>query len=189
MKIQRIESIIEAVLFASGDAVSIDKLSEIAEVDKSTLQSVVARLSDKYNYEQRGIKIIRVGDKYQMATRGEFAEYVQKIVEPRKRNPLSKATIEVLAIIAYKQPITRSTIENIRGVNSDNSVSRLLELGLIEEKGKLDAPGRPMLFGTTDEFLRSFALGSLADLPPIDEFVIEEPIDTESIGSQQILNS
>lgn len=188
MDIKRIESVIEAVLFASGDAISIDKLSEIVEVDKATLQSVVKRLTDKYDYEQRGIKIIQVGDKYQMATRGEYAKYVQKIVQPRKRNPLSKATIEVLAIVAYKQPVTRSTIENIRGVNSDNSVNRLLELGLIEEKGKLDAPGRPALFGTTDEFLRSFAVSSLSELPSIDEFVIEEPIDTESEGSQQIID-
>lgn len=187
MEIRRIESIIEAVLFASGDAISIDKLCEIIDVDRNTLQSVIARLCDDMDFNKRGIKIIKVGDKYQMATRGEFSEYIQKIVEPRKRNPLSKASLEVLAIIAYKQPVTRTTIENIRGVNSDNSVSRLLELGLIEETGKLDAPGRPALFGTTDEFLRSFAIGSVSELPPIDEFIIEEPIDTTAEGAQQII--
>ncbi len=187
MEIQQIEAIIEAVLFASGDAVSVDKLCEITEVDKTTLLSVVAHLSDTMNYERRGIKIIRVGDKYQMATRGEFSEYVQKITPPKKRNPLSKATLEVLAIVAYKQPVTRTTIEAIRGVNSDNSVTRLLELGLIEETGRLDAPGRPSLFGITDEFLRSFAIGSVLELPPINEFVIQDLPDIGAEGAQQII--
>ncbi|OQB15916.1 MAG: Segregation and condensation protein B [Firmicutes bacterium ADurb.Bin193] len=176
MEIRRIESIIEAVLFASGDAVSAEKLSEITQTDINTLRSVVTGLADRYTYEKRGIKIIKVGDKYQMATRGEFSEYVRQIVEPRRRNPLSKATLEVLAIIAYKQPVTRVMIEKIRGVNCDNSVTRLLELGLIEETGKLDAPGRPSLFCTTDEFLRSFAIDSISELPPITEFIIEEPV-------------
>ena len=189
MEIQKLEAVIEAVLFAAGDAVSVDKLCEITEIDKATLQSVMLRLSDRYNYEKKGIKIIQVGEKYQLATRGEYAEYVQKIVEPKRRNPLSKATIEVLAIIAYRQPITRNGIENIRGVNCDNSVSRLLELELIESKGKLDAPGRPTLFGTTDEFLRSFAISSAAELPPIDEFVIEEAVDTGAVGAQQMLET
>ena len=184
MEIQRIEAIIEAVLFASGDAISVDRLCEIAEVDKDTMQSIIFRLSDAYNYQKRGIRIVQVGDKYQMATRGEFAEYVQKIIEPRKRNPISKATLEVLAIIAYKQPVTRSTCEHIRGVNSDNSFSRLLELGLIEETGRLDAPGRPALFATTDEFLRNFAITSVKELPTLDEFIIEEIVNMGEIDKQ-----
>ncbi len=187
MEIQKIEGIIEAVLFAAGDAVSVDKLCEITRIDRPTLLSIITRLSDSYSYNKRGIKIVKVGDKYQMATRGEFFEYVQKIAEPIKRNPLSRATLEVLAVIAYKQPVTRATIERIRGVNSDNSVSRLLELGLIEETGRLDAPGRPVLFGTTDEFLRCFAIDSISDLPSIDEFVIDEIIDTSSEGAQQTI--
>jgi segregation and condensation protein B len=187
LEIRKIEGIIEAVLFACGDAISIDKLCEIIEIDAPTLQSIIMRLSDRYNYDKRGIKIIKVGDKYQMATRGEYFKYVQKITPPIKRNPLSNATLEVLAIIAYRQPVTRATIEKIRGVNSDNSVSRLLELGLIEKKGHLDAPGRPSLFGTTDDFLRSFAIGSISELPPIDEFIIEDMPDPNEQGAQQII--
>ena len=142
---------------------------------------------DKYNYEKRGVKIIRLGDKYQMSTRGEFAEYVQKIVEPKKKNPLSKATMEVLAIIAYKQPITRASIEHVRGVNCDNSVSRLLELGLVEVVGRVDAPGRPSLLGTTDEFLRNFAISGLEELMPVDNFVFEEVELNEQITiSEQV---
>lgn len=187
LEIRKIESIIEAVLFACGDAISVDKLSEITKMDKTTLQSIATRLSERYNNEKRGIKIIKVGDKYQMATREEFSEYIQKIVPPQKRNPLSDATLETLAIVAYKQPVTRSTIEKIRGVNSDNSVTRLLELGLIEETGKLNAPGRPALFGTTDDFLRSFAIDSISLLPPIDGFAIEEILNPNEAGTQQII--
>ncbi|NLB80840.1 MAG: SMC-Scp complex subunit ScpB [Clostridiaceae bacterium] len=184
MEIRKLEGIIEAVLFASGDAISLDKLSEITETDSTTLKSVITRLSDSFNYEKRGIKIIQVGDKYQMATRGEFSEYVRKIVPPKKRNPLTNPTLEVLAIVAYKQPVTRSTIEKIRGVNSDNSVTRLIELGLIEETGKLNAPGRPSLFGTTDEFLRSFAIDSISSLPSVDEFIIEDTQNSDQIEIQ-----
>ena len=179
MEIKKIKSIIEAILFASGDAISLDKLSEITEVEKDALQDIIAELMDEYNYHKRGIKIIKLGSKYQMSTRGENAEYVQKIVEPKKRNPLTKATLEVLAIIAYKQPVTRAGIEYVRGVNSDNSVSRLLELGLIEEVGRKDSPGRPALFGTTDEFLRNFALSGLDELVPLEDYIIDE-IETEN---------
>lgn len=184
LSIPTIESIIEAVLFASGDALTIEKLGEITELDEETLRPVLRNMMDRYNYEKRGIKIIRLGNKYQMTTRGEYAPYVQKIVEPKKRNPLSKATLEVLAIVAYKQPVTRSAIEHIRGVNCDNSISRLVELGLIEISGRLDAPGRPSLFSTTDEFLRHFAISGLEELMPVEDFVVETPAELE--GQQDI---
>ena len=187
LSIPNIESIIEACLFASGDALHIDKLSEITELEVEELRGLIKNMMDKYNYEKRGVKIIRLGDKYQMSTRGEFADYVQKIVEPKKKNPLSKATMEVLAIIAYKQPITRASIEHVRGVNCDNSVSRLLELGLVEVVGRVDAPGRPSLLGTTDEFLRNFAISGLEELMPVDNFVIEEVELNEQITiSEQV---
>lgn len=180
LSIPTIESIIEACLFASGEALDLEKLSEITEVEPVTLKQIIKNMTDKYNYEKRGVKIIRLGDKYQMSTRGEFAEYVQKIVEPKKKNPLSKATMEVLAIIAYKQPVTRATIEHVRGVNSDNSVSRLMELGLIDVVGRLDAPGRPSLLGTTDEFLRTFSISGLEEMMPVDSFIIEEAVIEKS---------
>ena len=179
-----IESIIEAVLFASGDAISTDRLCEITQTDRLLFETAISGLIDRYNYEKRGIKILKLGDKYQMTTRGEYADYVQKIVPPRKRNPLSNASMEVLSIIAYKQPVTRGTVENVRGVNSDSSVSRLIELGLVEEIGKLDAPGRPGLLGTTDEFLRSFALSGIDELPPLDSYVAEEIANSAELRAQ-----
>ena len=179
LNIPTIESIIEACLFASGEALEIEKLSEITEVAVEKLDSIIKDMMDRYNYEKRGVKIIRLGNKYQMSTRGEYAEYIQKIVEPKKKNPLSKATMEVLAIIAYKQPITRSAIEHVRGVNSDNSVSRLMELGLIDVVGRLDAPGRPSLLGTTDEFLRTFSISGLEEMIPVENFVIEEEVENK----------
>lgn len=185
MEKQTIESIVEALLFASGEALPLEKMAEIVEIGQDELQSVLTDMMDRYNFEKRGIKIIRLGNKYQMATRGEYSGYIQKIVEPRKKNPLSKATLEVLAIVAYKQPVTRSDIEHVRGVNSDNSVSRLLELGLIEETGRLDAPGRPALFSTTDEFLRNFALSGLEELTPLEDYVIEETEVMHNIEEQE----
>lgn len=161
------ESIIEGLLFASGDALHIDKLSEILQIDKSTLHSILARMIDYYNYERRGIQIIEIDNCYQLCTRPEHYEYIQKLIEPRHKQGLSKAALETMAIIAYNQPITRSSIEQIRGVNCDSALKRLLERGLIEEKGRLDAPGKPILYSSTQEFLRCFGLKSLKELPEI----------------------
>lgn len=168
------KAIIEAVLFASGDGVELSKLSEITQTDVEELQAIIQELADEYSYNKRGLNIIRLEDKCQMVTRGEYADYVQKIVAPRVLRPISSATLEVLAIIAYKQPVTRQVVEKIRGVDSTNSIHKLLERDLIEEQGKLDAPGRPLLFGTTDEFLRTFGLQSLNELPPLEQFLKEE---------------
>ncbi len=180
-----IGSIVEALLFASGDAIELDKLAEIIEVDPLKLNTIIIDLMDKYNYEKRGIRIIKVGKKYQLCTRSEYYEYVQKIVPPQKKHPLSKASIEVLSIVAYKQPVTRSQISHIRGVDSDNSVNRLIEIGLVEIVGKLDAPGRPSLLGTTDEFLRQFGLSSVDELKPLDDYEIDEILKKEETEEGQ----
>ena len=165
MEIREIEAIIEAVLFASGNALSVDRISEIVEVDKNTVRSIIHRMMDYYNYERRGLQIIQLDDCYQLCTRPEYFEYIKKLVQPKQQQGLSKAAMEVLSIIAYNQPITKSSIDYIRGVNSDAALARLLERGLVEEKGRLDAPGKPFLYGTTQEFLRCFGLRSLEDLP------------------------
>ncbi|MBQ2754922.1 MAG: SMC-Scp complex subunit ScpB [Clostridia bacterium] len=168
-----VQSVVEALLFASGDAMELKELADIIDINPEILNNIILELSDKLNYEKRGIKIIKLGTKFQMCTRGEYYEYIQKIVPPQKKMPLSKASIETLSIVAYKQPVTRSQISHIRGVDSDNSVNRLIELGLIEVVGKLDAPGRPSLLSTTDEFLRQFGLSSLEELEPLDSFEID----------------
>ena len=183
MDIKTVEAIIEGVLFAAGDAVKIEKLSDIAEVDTGTLVSIVNNISDRYAAEKSGIMIIRLEDSFQMCTRPEYNEYISRLKEPKKSQSLSNAAIEVLSVIAYRQPVTRSQIENIRGVSSDSLVSRLVERGLVKEVGRLDAPGRPILFSTTEEFLRCFNLSSLTELP--DYSVIRE--SNENVGEEQII--
>lgn len=168
MEIREIQAIIEAVLFAAGDAVEIERLADIVDVDKRSLREILKKMIDDYNYERRGIHIIKMEDSYQMCTRGEYLEYVSMLAEPPRKQNLSNAALEVLAIVAYKQPVTRSSIEHIRGVNCDYIVNRLIERNFIEEQGRLDAPGRPILFGTTQHFLRSFGVSSLAELPEFD---------------------
>lgn len=174
MEIREIQSVLEAVLFAAGDAVELEKLADIVDVDKKSLREILKKMMDNYNYERRGIHLIQLENSYQMCTRGEYHDYVAMLAEPRRKQSLSNAAIEVLAIIAYKQPVTRSMIEQIRGVNCDYVVNRLVERNLIEEKGRLDAPGRPILFGTTQEFLRCFGVSHLGALPEFDSFGIPE---------------
>lgn len=176
MEIKQIEAAIEAVLFAAGVPVELDRLADILELDRITTRSILARMIDDYDYNMRGIHIIRLDNSYQLGTRREYYEYIRRLAEPKRSQSLSSAAMEVLAIVAYKQPITKSTIENIRGVSCDTPVNRLLERNFIEEKGRLEAPGRPILLGTTDEFLRSFGLSSVADLP---EFESIDPGDLE----------
>ncbi|MGE4282906.1 MAG: SMC-Scp complex subunit ScpB [Clostridia bacterium] len=174
MNIKEIESIVEGVLFAWGDAIHIDKLSDILSVDRNTLRSIMHRMMDYYIYERRGIQIIELDNCFQLCTRPEYYEYISRAIEPRQSQSLSNAALETLAIIAYNQPVTRSNIEQIRGVNSDSSLNKLLERGLVEERGRLDAPGKPILYGTTQEFLRCFGLKTLDELPQIDSFYIQE---------------
>ncbi len=168
MEIREIQAAIEAVLFAAGDAIELERLADIVDVDKKSLREILKKMMDEYNYERRGIHIIRMEDSYQLCTRGEFSEYVSRLAEPPKMMNLSNAALEVLAIVAYKQPVTKSSIEHIRGVNCDYIVNRLIERNFIEEKGRLDAPGRPILFGTTQHFLRIFGISELEDLPDFD---------------------
>ncbi len=170
MEIRDIQAVIEAVLFAAGDAVELEKLADIVDVDKRSLRGILKKMMDEYTFERRGVHIIRLEDSYQMCTRGEFHDYIAMLAEPRRKQNLSAAAMEVLAIVAYKQPVTRTTIEHIRGVNCDYIVNRLIEKNLIEEVGRLDAPGRPILFGTTQEFLRCFGITGIEDLPDFESF-------------------
>ena len=179
MEIRDIQAVIEAVLFAAGDAVELEKLADIVDVDKRSLREILKKMMDDYNFERRGVHIIRLEDSYQMCTRGEFHDYIAMLAEPRRKQNLSAAAMEVLAIVAYKQPVTRTSIEHIRGVNCDYIVNRLIEKNLIEEVGRLDAPGRPILFGTTQEFLRCFGIAGLEDLPDFESFG-----GSEETGSQ-----
>lgn len=168
MEIKEIEGVIEGLLFAAGDPLPLQKISEILEIDKKTVKLILNNMIVNYQNSKRGIIIRQIDKGYQLCTRHEHYEYLKKLFEPRQKQGLSQAAFETLAIIAYNQPITRAKIEQIRGVNSDSSITRLIERNLIREAGRLDAPGKPLIYETTEEFLRCFGFRSIGDLPRLE---------------------
>lgn len=164
----KIKSTIESLLFVSGDPLTIKDLSNALEISIKTIKSILDEMIIEYEDEKRGIKLISINGEYQLVTKTENSSYIQKLLKKNKRQSLSQASLESLAIIAYKQPITRVDIDEIRGVKSESAMQRLLEKDLIKEVGRLEVPGRPILYGTTDEFLRQFGLKELKDLPSLD---------------------
>lgn len=174
MNIERIEAIIEAVLFTMGESVEVDKIAAAIEHDVDTTIKIIHNMMDKYEAQDRGIKIIELENAFQMCTKPEFYDNLIKVASQPRKYVLTDVLLETLSIIAYKQPITKMEIEKIRGVSSDFAVNKLVEYGLVKEVGRLDAPGRPMLFGTTESFLRSFGVQSIDDLPAISEDMIEQ---------------
>ena len=167
MELNELESALESVLFASGEPVPVERLCLGLEVDRTTLDAVAQELMDKYKFERRGIRIVRMETSYQMCSAPEYAPHIRKTLESRKPPKLSQPALEVLAVIAYYQPVTRAYVDQVRGVDSSYTVSLLLERELIEEAGRLAVPGRPTLFRTTKNFLRTFELNSLAELPEL----------------------
>lgn len=168
------ESIVEAVLFTMGKPVELYQLAVAIGQDKEAARRVAESLRQRYDQESRGIEIIRLEDSYQLCTRGKYYENLIRVASAPKKHVLTDVVLETLSIIAYKQPVTRLEIEKIRGVKSDHAVNRLIEYNLVQEVGRLDAPGRPVLFATTDEFLRRFGIGSLNNLPDMDPVKMEE---------------
>ncbi len=163
------EAALEAMLFASGESVPVKRLAEVLELSESKTVKLLEELKKKYDDDDtKGIRLVKLEDSYQLSSKKEYYEQIRDLTERKRRASLSNAGLEVLSIVAYNQPITRSTIEFIRGVNSDGALNNLVSAGLVEEVGRLDAPGRPMLFGTSEEFLRCFDLSSLSDLPDIE---------------------
>lgn len=160
-------SAIEAILFAAGDPVDIKRLCETFELPESAVKTQMDILIDEYAKLDRGITIIRLNDSYQMVSVKKYAPQVRKAMDLRRNIPLSQAAMEVLAVIAYNQPVTKSFVEQVRGVDCSGVIGSLTTKGLIEEKGRLELPGRPLLYGTTDHFLRCFSIRSLDELPPI----------------------
>ena len=170
--------ILEAVLFASGDPVEAQRLSFVTETDVDEIHAAMKQLMDRYAFERRGIRIVRLEDSYQMCSASDLAGYVTRALETRKPPMLSASQLESLTVIAYYQPATKAYVETIRGVDSSYSVNALLNKHLIEECGRLNAPGRPILYRTTPDFLRVFGLESLEDLPPMEKmsFSAELPL-------------
>ena len=172
----QLESTLEAVLFAAGDAVSIDRLCEALELPRETVLEAACELSSRYDFEQRGLMLRRIADKLQLCSRPMYAEAVRRVTETRKNASLSPAALEVLTIIAYRQPVTRAFIDQLRGVDSGGTLSSLAEKQRIEEAGRLEVPGRPILYRTTEHFLQAFALESLDDLPALPAFTDNEQL-------------
>lgn len=174
MERQKALAVTEAVLFAVGESVTLDKLADILEVEKKEMREIVAQLKEKYEDEERGILLIELENSVQLVTKDIAYEYLVKIAKTPPKQTLTDTVLETLSIIAYKQPVTRGEIEKIRGVSCDHAINKLLEYDFIEEVGRLDAPGRPLLFGTTEQFLRSFGVKSIGDLPSMSPELVED---------------
>lgn len=167
MEIKEKLGAIEAILFASGEPIEIYRLSQASGVDAGTLPSMIKLLNDRYDDCGSGICIKKLESSYQMCTRTEFAPQIKEALETKRSSPLSNAAMEALTVIAYNQPVSKGFVENVRGIDSSSVINNLVEKGLVEEAGRLDVPGKPIVYRTTAVFLRSFGLNSIADLPPI----------------------
>ena len=176
MEREQLERAIEAILFAAGERVDAHRLATVLERDENEILEIVDAMASRYAYERRGIRIVRLEKGYQMVSSGEMADYVTKALETRKPPKLSASQLEALTIIAYYQPATKAMVEQIRGVDSAYSVAALLNKKLIEEAGRLNVPGRPIQYKTTPDFLRTFGLASLEELPPIEKISFGEPV-------------
>lgn len=174
MEEKNYKAIIEAILFTMGESVELEKIADAIELDKKTTKKLINGMMQEWNDEGRGVAIMELDGAYQMCTRTEMYEYLIRIAKQPKRRVLTDVLLETLSIIAYKQPVTKMEIEKIRGVSSDHAVSKLVEYNLVCELGRLDAPGRPLLFGTTEEFLRSFGVHSVDELPVLSPVQLEE---------------
>ncbi len=198
MNKDKIPYAIEGILFAAGEPVKAAKLAAVLEIELDAVTEAVRLLKYDYDTNERGFNIIDIDEGYQICSRPEYYNYIQIILGEQRRQALSNAAMEALAIIAYKQPITRGQIEYIRGVNSDGAVNRLVERGLIEESGRLDAPGRPILYKTSQNFLRCFGLSTPQDLPELDlsklspeyeQLALKMDEDTEIEGQEDLISA
>lgn len=188
---EQIRAACEAILFASGEPVEAVRIAEALALDTEVVAGALWELSHSLDERQSGICLLKLGSKYQLCSRVEYAQQVRSVLDIKKNTPLSPAAFEVLAVVAYNQPVTKAYIEQIRGVDCSGVISTLCQRGLLEEKGRLDLPGRPLLYGTTPDFLRCFCLTSLADLPELPEkpeIEVEQDDEIDNDQGEQIRN-
>ncbi len=165
----RLNAAVEAILFANGSSIEPSRIAVALEISESEARDRLEELMNEYNNDQRGITIIKLGESYQMVSVKEYAPYIRTVMDLRRNTPLSQAALEVLSVIAYNQPVTKSFVEQIRGVDCSGVIGSLTSKDLIEEKGRLELPGRPLIYGTTENFLRCFNISSIEELPPLPE--------------------
>lgn len=180
MNNKQIQSAIEAVLFASGEPVTIQRLCDVFDLDNSDIKKHIEAIKKRYEETDSGLSVLKLENTYQIATKKEYSEYIRKAFDIKRKTPLSPAAFEVLAVIAYNQPVTRAFIEQVRGVDCSGVITTLLEKELIEERGRLELPGRPLLYGTTKNFLRCFSVSDLSELPPLPK----EQAQVNDVGEQ-----
>ena len=185
VEIKKLEGVIEAILFAVGDSVELSKIAAAIEHDEDTTRKIIHQMMDKYVSEDRGIRILELEDSFQLCTKKEMYEYLIRVAKQKKKYVLTDVLLETLSIIAYKQPVTKLEVEKIRGVKSDHAVNKLVEYNLVCEVGRMDAPGRPLLFGTTEEFLRRFSIQSVDELPMMNPEQVES-LKTEAEEEVQL---
>lgn len=176
-------SCLEAVLFAMGEPIEIERLSQALQESETTLENALNVLRERYSSEDSGICLLKLENKYQICTKKKYADNIRAVIEVKKNAPLSQAAFEVLAIIAYNQPVTKAFVEQVRGVDCSSVISNLCQKSLIEEKGRLELPGRPLVYGTTSDFLRCFCLSGLEDLPALPQKEEESENNTENVES------
>ncbi|MBR6510401.1 MAG: SMC-Scp complex subunit ScpB [Clostridia bacterium] len=167
MNINKLIPAFEAVLYAGGEPLSIERFAQVFEISPDKVVKVMEALAEKMEKSNSGLELLRLENTYQLATKTDYADYIKKAYDMRRRTPLSPAALEVLAVVAYNQPVTKSFIEQVRGVDCSGVVTTLIEKGLLEERGRLELPGKPLLYGTTKNFLRCFSLSDLTELPPL----------------------
>ncbi len=169
MELKQYKAAIEAMLFAHAEPIESAQLAQVLEIEQSVVEGLLNTIGDELSKEDRGLVLLKLENRWQLSTKTQYGDYIKKALDTRRNTPLSPAAMEVLAIIAYNQPVSRSFIEQVRGVDSSHTVHTLLQKGLIEEAGRLDLPGKPVSFGTTDVFLRTFGITSLSELPPLHD--------------------
>ena len=167
MTVKRLQASVEAILFSSGEPISLERIAQTLELEEKTVKKILDSLIDKFAAEESGMHILNFERKYQLCSKPEYGEYVRKAMNIKRNVPLSAAAMEVLAIVAYNQPVTKSFIEQIRGVDCSGVIASLSSKALIEERGRLELPGRPLLYGITENFLRCFGIENVAELPPV----------------------
>lgn len=182
-------SAVEAVLFSSGEPVSIDRFTEIFEITFDEVVEIMNELEKRL--ENSGIELVKLENTYQLCSKSEYAEYIRKMADMRRKTPLSNAAMEVLAVVAYNQPVTKAFVEQVRGVDCSSTVTTLIEKGLLEEKGRLELPGRPLLYGTTKNFLRCFGISDISELPPlaVDKEGVSQPDLGEQLSLEAVLET